>query len=213
MRFSCSEMTLYVSVTYFFFFSYISLLGCQDTIQVQSIRVQFNHFFPLLELSDFYINKVIPRVILGISQHVVQCVLKKIGNWTSGGQKKKFQALKLSTADEQYLKVMSLRKKKKSIYCWSKLHQKWSPWKGGCQEAILKEGKQGEKRLSYAKWHKKWTENQWHNLDRERNRRQPTFKEELWDVLQEACRLLKEMTECSSKRVQAVLENKTKYWF
>ena len=23
--------------------------------------------------------------------------------------------------------------------------QKWSPWKGGCQEAILKEGKRGEK--------------------------------------------------------------------
>ena len=24
-------------------------------------------------------------------------------------------------------------------------HQKWSPWKGGCQQAIVKEGKQGEK--------------------------------------------------------------------
>ena len=29
-----------------------------------------------------------------------------------------------------------------SIYCLP--HQKWSPWKGGCQDAILKEGKQGE---------------------------------------------------------------------
>ena len=51
--------------------------------------------------------------------------------------------------------------------------------------------KQGEKRLRYAKW-KKWTKNQWQqdlniieavwdHLDRERNKRQPTSKEELWD--------------------------------
>ena len=32
-----------------------------------------------------------------------------------------------------------------NMVCWPKPHQKWSPWKGGCQEAILKEGKQGEK--------------------------------------------------------------------
>jgi len=32
-----------------------------------------------------------------------------------------------------------------SIHCSLKPHQKRSPWKRGCQEAILKEGKQGEK--------------------------------------------------------------------
>lgn len=36
------------------------------------------------------------------------------------------------------------------------LHQICSQWKGGCQEAILKEGKQ-EKRLTK----KNWAENQW----------------------------------------------------
>ena len=59
---------------------------------------------------------------------------------------------KLSTADQQYLKVKKKSSKdltkvkiSLSIYCSLKPHQKWSPWKGGCQEAILKEGKRGEK--------------------------------------------------------------------
>jgi len=32
----------------------------------------------------------------------------------------------------------------------------------------------------------------WDHVDRERNRRQPTSKEELWDVLQEAWRTIPE---------------------
>ena len=31
------------------------------------------------------------------------------------------------------------------IYCSQTPHQKWPPWKGDCQEAVLKEGKQEEK--------------------------------------------------------------------
>jgi len=38
----------------------------------------------------------------------------------------------------------------------------------------------------------------WDHLDREQNKRQPTSKEELWDVLQEAWK----------REVQAVLKNK-----
>ena len=34
----------------------------------------------------------------------------------------------------------------------------------------------------------------WDHLDRERNKRQPTSKEELWDVLQEAWRTIPEDT-------------------
>jgi len=59
----------------------------------------------------------------------------------------------------------------------------------------------------------------WDHLDRERNKWQPTSKEELWDVLQEAWRAipedyLKKLQGSLSKRVQAVLRNKgshTKY--
>jgi len=40
----------------------------------------------------------------------------------------------------------------------------------------------------------------WDHLDRERNKRQPTSKEELWDVLQEAWRTIPESL---SMRVQA----------
>jgi len=78
-------------------------------------------------------------------------------------KRRRVRPKKLSTADKQYLKVMSLRKRKTiqqrpdtgperciwtfswSIYCWPKPHHKWFPWKDGCQEAIHKEGKQGEK--------------------------------------------------------------------
>ena len=71
-----------------------------------------------------------------------------------------------------------------------------------------------EKRLRYAKWLKNWTENQWQQvlwrdesspeprlniieamwdrLHREQNKRQPTSKEQLWDVLQEAWRTIPE---------------------
>jgi len=65
---------------------------------------------------------------------------------------------KLSIADEQYPKVSPKMQQtpdtgreiciwplSQSINCSLKPHQKWSPWKGGCQEAILKEGKLGEK--------------------------------------------------------------------
>jgi len=59
----------------------------------------------------------------------------------------------------------------------------------------------------------------WDHLDREQNKRQPTSKEELWNVLQEAWRTipgdyLKNGQESLSKSVQAVLKNKgaqTKY--
>ena len=51
----------------------------------------------------------------------------------------------------------------------------------------------------------------WDHCDRERNKRQPTSKEELWDVLQEAWRTipedyLKKLQVSLSKRAQAVLK-------
>ena len=99
-----------------------------------------------------------------------------------------------------------------------------------------------EKRLRYARWHKNCAETSgnrsdggmnppqssdlniieavWDHPDRERNTRQPTSKEELWDVLQEAWRTipedyLKKWQNNLSERVQAVLKNKiadTKCW-
>ena len=47
------------------------------------------------------------------------------------------------------------------VCCWLKSLQKSSPWKGGCQEALSKEGKQAEKGEVCAKWYKNCTENQW----------------------------------------------------
>ena len=98
--------------------------------------------------------------------------------------------------------------------CWLKPHQKW---KGGCQEAILKEGKQREKayekasmpnetrtglKISGNRSYRRMnppqspdlniTEAVWDHLDREQNKRQLTSKEELWDVLQEAWRTIPE---------------------
>jgi len=53
----------------------------------------------------------------------------------------------------------------------------------------------------------------WDHLDREQNKRQPTSKEELWDVFEEACRTipedyLKKIQIGLPKRVQALLLNK-----
>jgi len=117
-----------------------------------------------------------------------------------------------------------------SIYCSLKPHQKWSPWKGGCHEAILKEEKQGEKaELCQMTQEVDWksgnrsvvmnpaqspdlniTEAMWDHLD----------KEELWNVVHEAwttfpADYLKKWHESLSNRVQAVLKNKgahIKYW-
>ena len=83
------------------------------------------------------------------------------------------------------------------------------------KKPFLRKGNR-EKRLSYAKWHKKWTENQWQQV----LWREPTSKEKLWNVPQEAWRTtpedcLKKWRESLSKRVQAVLKNRwdhTKYW-
>ena len=99
-----------------------------------------------------------------------------------------------------------------------------------------------EKRLRYAKWHKEWTENQWQQVWwRDESSPEP-IPQNFWSSVgsswqrteQKAAniqrralgcpsgrlenysrRLLKEITESLSKRVQAVLENKwaqTKYW-
>ena len=56
------------------------------------------------------------------------------------------------------------------------------------------------------------TEAVWDHLDREQSKRQPTSKEELWDVLQEAWRTIpensfKKLQESLSQRVQGVLRN------
>jgi len=104
------------------------------------------------------------------------------------------------------------------------------------KKPFLRKGNR-EKRLSYARWHKKWTENQWLMegwiLPRART---STLLKQCGIILTEngtkdiqrtalecpsgslenySWRLLKEMTESKSKRVQAVLENKgahNKYW-
>lgn len=73
------------------------------------------------------------RTVLGISQYE-EWVLKNLGNWTSGRQTNKRQIYKLSTTDEQYLKVI-LKKPTKSLTL------EMVPVEVGCQEAILKEVK------------------------------------------------------------------------
>lgn len=100
-----------------------------------------------------------------ISWHYVKCVIKqkemrKLDKW---GEKEKLKAY-LQQADEQCRKVMSLNNRKISTkdqtqdlggFCFSlKTCQQWSHWKGGCPEAILKEGKRGEKNAAL---HKNWT--------------------------------------------------------
>ena len=99
-----------------------------------------------------------------------------------------------------------------SIYCSLKPHQKWSPWKGGCQEVTLKERKQLCRAMpNYARTGLKIRDNRsyevmnppqspnlniveavWDHLNRERNKKQPTSKEELWDVPWEAWRTIPE---------------------
>jgi len=107
--------------------------------------------------------------------------------------------------------------------------------------SFLRKGKR-QKRLSYAKWHKKWTENQWQQvLWRDASSPEPGLQHywssvgSSWQRTEQKAaniqrrftlgrpsrslenyfwRLLKEITESSSKRVQAVLKNKgaqTKY--
>ena len=109
----------------------------------------------------------------------------------------------------------------------------------GCSQSW----KLSEKRLRYAKWKEEvdwksvatgfmegWTLSrvwnsiivlkQYDNIDRERNNRQPTSKEELWKFVQEAWGAipedyLKKWQESLSKKVQAMLKNKgayAKYW-
>ena len=74
-------------------------------------------------------------------------------------------------------------------------------------QALNNTGREMEKRLRYAKWHKKWTygvmnppqradfniiEAVWDHFDGEWNKRQKTSKEELWDVLRDAWRTIPE---------------------
>lgn len=83
-------------------------------------------------------------------------------NWTSGGQKKTWQACRLSATGEQYLKVMDLKKIQQSnltqdlkntfdpwanvpIYCSPKPNQKCTQCKGGSQKAIHNDGKEEDK--------------------------------------------------------------------
>ena len=160
-----------------------------------------------------------------VSLKLVQRPLKKKkrGNWRSGGQKKKYQASSGWTVllvDSSTVGPSLIR---------NGLHGRMA-----VKKPFLRKGNR-EKRLSYAKWHKKWTENQWkqvwwrdesspepgpqHYWSSVRSSWQRT-EQKAADIQRRAlgcpsrslenysCRLLKEMTGSLSKRVQAVLENK-----
>lgn len=84
--------------------------------------------------------------------------LRKLDKWRT---KRQIFRPKLSTTDKQYLKIASLRNKKKIQKRLDRMGDTSGPsvdpstdhqwlirkgqWEGGCQEAILKEEKQGEK--------------------------------------------------------------------
>lgn len=76
-------------------------------------------------------------------------------------KKEKVTSLNISTADEQYLKTIQHRPDTgsgPSFNPFTEASSKTASVKGGCQEATLKEGKQG------AKAEKKWTENHWEQV-------------------------------------------------
>ena len=121
---------------------------------------------------------------------------------------------RLSTGDKEYLSVLSLRNKKNirnpsrhwqrtwEINLGLQPHQKWSPWMGDCWGR--KDWRmQNDTKICGNRFYGGMNPPQsivspdlniavWDHLDREQNKRQPTSKEELWDVLQEAWRTIPE---------------------
>ena len=176
------------------------------------------------------------------------CPLRIWGNWTSGGQKQKWQTWKAIysrwTVSERDDLTQDLRDASGPSVDPFTVH--WSLIRNGLhgrvavKKPLLRKGN-GEKRLKYAKWHKKWTENQWQQVlwrdesspesgsqhywssvgsTWQRTEQKAANKEELWDVLQEAWRTIPEdslkkwLMISLFNRVQTVMKNKgthTKY--
>jgi len=57
----------------------------------------------------------------------------------------KWRAKEVAGLKKQQLSTVNQQCHVLKKYCSLKPHQKWSPWKGGCEDAILKVRKQGEK--------------------------------------------------------------------
>ena len=63
-------------------------------------------------------------------------------------------------------------------------------WKGGCLRNVYLRKRNRDKRLRCAKFHRKWTENQWQQVLWSDESCPDPSKEELWNVLQETWRTI-----------------------
>jgi len=137
--------------------------------------------------------------------------LRKLDKWRT---KQKVFRPKQSAADEQYLTVMSLRKRVKSsknltqdlrdasgpsvdssTVLWSLIRNGLHGRRVAVKKPFLRKGNR-ERRLMYAKWHKKWTENQWQTEKRTKGSQHP--KKSFGMSLKKPGELHKEMTEILS---------------